>query len=138
MGLATPVPSAASADVGAASAPADTIREQVGPLFDTLHERVGPIVEQVKDQASAVAQQQMSSAAEGLDSAAGAVNAVGDRMRENNLGALSQYTDLAAEQIEKAATWLRTTTPEEIAREHRGLCQEAASKSSSPERSCSG
>ncbi len=37
-------------------------------------------------------------------------------MRENNLGALSQYTDLAAEQIEKAAAWLRTTTPEEIAR----------------------
>jgi hypothetical protein len=71
----------------------------------------------VKDQASAVAQQQMTSAAEGLDSAAGAVNAVGDQLRENNLGALSQYTDLAAEQIEKAAAWLRTTTPEEIARD---------------------
>jgi hypothetical protein len=99
------------------TAPAiDTIREQVGPLVDTMRERVGPIAEQVKDQASAVAQQQMTSAAEGLDSAAGAVNAVGDRLRENNLGALSQYTDLAAEQIEKAAAWLRTTPPEEIAR----------------------
>ena len=76
---------------------------------------VGPIADQVKDQASAVAQQQMTSAAEGLDSAAGAVNAVGDRLRENNLGELSQYTDLAAEQIEKLATWLRTTTPDEIA-----------------------
>lgn len=98
------------------TAPAiDTIREQVGPLVDTMRERVGPIAEQVKDQASAVAQQQMTSAAEGLDSAAGAVNAVGDRLRENNLGELSQYTDVAAEQIEKLATWLRTTTPEEIA-----------------------
>ena len=94
----------------------DIVREQVGPLFDTLHEHVEPIAEQVKDQASAVAQQQMTSAADGLDSAAGAVNAVGDRLRESNLGALSQYTDLAAEQIEKAAAWLRTTTPEEIAR----------------------
>ena len=93
----------------------DIVREQVGPLVDTMRERVGPIAEQVKDQASAVAQQQMTSAAEGLDSAAGAVNAVGDRMRENNLGELSQYTDLAAEQIEKVAAWLRTTTPEEIA-----------------------
>jgi hypothetical protein len=121
-----PVPDVGAAAVAATAfsddgtrepAPAiDTIREQVGPLFDTLHERVEPIVEQVKDQASAMAQQQMSSAAEGLDSAAGAVNVVGDRMRENNLGALSQYTDLAAEQIEKAAAWLRTTTPEEIAR----------------------
>jgi hypothetical protein len=63
-----------------------------------------------------MAQQQMSSAAEGLDSAAGAVDAVGDRLRENNLGALSQYTDMAAEQIEKAAAWLRSTTPEEMAR----------------------
>jgi hypothetical protein len=126
-----PVQSAVGAAQGAAgqatdfvreqTAPAiDSIREQVGPLVDSMRERVGPMVspiaEQVKDQASAVAQQQMTSAAEGLDSAAGVVNAVGDRLRENDLGALSQYTDLAAEQIEKAAAWLRTTTPEEIAR----------------------
>ena len=93
----------------------DVVREQTAPAIDTIREQVGPIAEQVKDQASAVAQQQMTSAAEGLDSAAGAVNAVGDRLRENHLGELSQYTDLAAEQIEKLAGWLRTTTPEEIA-----------------------
>jgi hypothetical protein len=111
----SPVQSTVGAPQDAAGDAIDTIREQVGPLVDTMRERVGPLAEQVKDQASAVAQQQMSSAAEGLDSAAGAVNAVGDRLRENNLGALSQYTDLAAEQIEKAAAWLRTTTPDEIA-----------------------
>ena len=114
LGLAAPVPSAASADATPASA-IDTLREQVDPLVDTMRERVGPIAEQVKDQASTMAQQQMSSAAEGLDSAAGTVNAVGDRLRDNNLGELSQYTDKAADQIEKLATWLRTTTPEEIA-----------------------
>jgi hypothetical protein len=92
------------------------VGQGVGQATDVVREQVSPIVEQVKDQASAMAQQQMTSAAEGLDSAAGAVNAVGDRMRDSNLGALSQYTDLAAEQIEKAAAWLRTTTPEEIAR----------------------
>jgi hypothetical protein len=91
------------------------VREQVGPLVDAMRERVGPIAEQVKEQASTVTQQQMTSAAEGLDNAAGTVNAVGERLRENNLGELAQYTDLAAEQIEKAAAWLRTTTPEEIA-----------------------
>ncbi len=93
----------------------DFVREQVGPLVDAMRERVGPIAAQVKEQASTMTQQQMTSAAEGLDSAAGTINAVGDRLRENNLGELSQYTDLAAEQIEKAAAWLRTTTPEEIA-----------------------
>jgi hypothetical protein len=93
----------------------DFVREQVGPLIDAMRERVGPLAEQVKDQASTVTQQQMTSAAEGLDSVAGAVNAVGERLRENNLGELAQYSDLAAEQIEKAAAWLRTTTPEEIA-----------------------
>ncbi len=92
------------------------VGQGVGQATDVVRERVSPIAEQVTDQASAVAQQQMSSAAEGLDSAAGAVNAVGDRLRDSDLGALSQYTDLAAEQIEKAAAWLRTTTPEEIAR----------------------
>jgi len=116
LGLAAPVPSATAADATPASTSAiDTIREQVGPLVDTMRERVAPIADQVKDQASAVAQQQMTSAAEGLESAAGAVNTVGDRLRENHLGELSQYTDLAAEQIEKLASWLRTTTPEEIA-----------------------
>jgi len=93
----------------------DVVREQIGPLVDAMRERVGPLAEQVKKKASTVTQEQMTSAAEGLDSVAGAVNAVGERLRENNLGELSQYSDMATEQIEKAATWLRTTTPEEIA-----------------------
>jgi hypothetical protein len=93
----------------------DFVREQIGPLIDAMRERVGPLAEQVKEQASTVTQQQMTSAAEGLDSVAGAVNVVGERLRENNLGELAQYSDLATEQIEKAAAWLRTTTPEEIA-----------------------
>ena len=59
----------------------------------------------------------MTSAADGLEGAAGAVNSVGDQLREHNLTDLSHYTDRAAEQIEKAATWLRTTTPQEIAHE---------------------
>jgi hypothetical protein len=109
-------PAPASGPSAQTAPTADTVREQAGLLFDTLHEHAEPITEQMKDQASAMAQQQMSSAAEGLDSAAGAVDAVGDRLRENNLGALSQYTDMAAEQIEKAAAWLRSTTPEEMAR----------------------
>ena len=113
----SPAQSAVEAARQGAGQATDFVREQVGPLVDTMRERVGPIADQVKDQASAVAQQQMTSAAEGLDSAAGAVNAVGDRLRENNLGELSQYTGMAAEQIEKLATWLRTTTPEDIARD---------------------
>jgi hypothetical protein len=118
LGLPTAVGAASAAD-GSRESPSavDTIREQVGPRVDTMRERVGPLAEQVKEQASTVAQQQMSSTAEGLDSAAGAVNAVGERLRENNLGDLSHYTDLAAEQIEKLASWLRTTTPEEIAQD---------------------
>jgi hypothetical protein len=36
-------------------------------------------------------------------------------VHENSLGELSQYIDLAAEQIEKLANWLRTTTSEETA-----------------------
>jgi hypothetical protein len=92
------------------------VGQGVGQATDFVREQVGPIADQVKEQASAVAQQQMTSAAEGLESAAGAVTAVGDQLRESHLGALSPYTDLAAEQLEKAAAWLRTTTPEELAR----------------------
>ncbi len=95
---------------------ADAVREQVGPLFDTLHEHVGPIAEQVKEQASAVTQQQMASAADGLEKAAGLVTTVGDQLRERQLGDLAHYTDLTVDQMQKVAAWLRTTTPEEIAR----------------------
>jgi hypothetical protein len=112
----SPVQSVGETARDAAGHAVEAARQGVEQATDFVREQVSPIAEQIRDQASEVAQQQMSSAAVGLDSAAGAVNAVGDRLRENNLGALSQYTDLAAEQIEKAAAWLRTTTPEEIAR----------------------
>jgi hypothetical protein len=99
---------------GAEQAPG-AVREQVGPLFDTLHERFEPIAEQVKEQAAEVTQQQMTSAADGLERAAGLVTAVGDQLRERQLGELARYSDLTADQMQKAAEWLRTTTPEEIA-----------------------
>jgi len=100
------------------SAPAlDAMRDPMGPVVDQVRERVGPVVAQVNERASAAAHQQMTSAADGLEGAAGAVNSVGDQLREHNLTDLSHYTDRAAEQIEKAATWLRTTTPQEIAHE---------------------
>ena len=95
---------------------------------------VGPIADQVKDQASAVAQQQMTSAAEGLDSAAGAVNAVGDRLRENHLGELSQYTDLAAEQIEKLAVGCARRRPKRSLTTSR-TSPRSSQRSSSPARS---
>jgi hypothetical protein len=94
---------------------AEAVREQVGPLVVQARERVGPIAEQVKEQAAAVAQQQMASAAEGLERAAGLVTTVGDQLRENNLRDLSHYTDLTADEMKKAAAWLRKTKPEEIA-----------------------
>ena len=92
------------------------MRDHIGPVVDQVRERVGPVVDQVKERASAAAQQQMTSAAEGLDGAAGAVNSVGEQLREHNLADLTLH-DRAAEQIEKAATWLRATTPQEIAHE---------------------
>jgi hypothetical protein len=61
-------------------------------------------------------QQQMTSAAGGLERAAGLVTAVGDQLRERQLGDLAHYTDLTVDQMKKTAAWLRTTTPEEIAR----------------------
>src|SRR5215831_199862 len=61
-------------------------------------------------------QQQMTSAADGLEKAAGLVTAVGEQLRERQLGDLAHYTDQTVDQMQKAAAWLRTTTPEEIAR----------------------
>jgi hypothetical protein len=111
-----PEQSTVGAAQDAAGQAGETARQGVEQVADAVRERVGPVAEQVKDQAAALAQQQMSSAAEGLDSAAGLVTTVGDQLRESNLGALSHYTDLAADQMKQAAMWLRRTTPEEIAR----------------------
>jgi hypothetical protein len=115
----TPEPTTVSASGGAQDAAGqvvETARQGVEQMAGTVREQVGPIAEQVKEQASAVAQQQMTSAAEGLERAAGLVTAVGDQLREKQLGELSRYSDLTADQMQKVASWLRTTPPEEIAR----------------------
>jgi hypothetical protein len=48
-------------------------------------------------------QQQMTSAAGGLERAAGLVTAVGDQLRERQLGDLAPYTDLTIDPMKKAA-----------------------------------
>jgi hypothetical protein len=94
----------------------ETARAGVEQVVDSVREHVGPVAEQVKERASAVAQQQMTSAADGLEKAAGLVTTLSAQLRQNNLRDLSHYTDLTADEMQKAAAWLRTTTPEEIAR----------------------
>jgi hypothetical protein len=115
-GDASPVQSAVGAAQDAAGHAVETARVGVEQAADAVREQVGPIAEQVKEQASAVAQQQMTAAADGLERAAGLVTAVGEQLRERQLGELARYTDLTVDQMQQAAAWLRTTTPEEIAR----------------------
>jgi hypothetical protein len=113
---ASPVQSAVGAAQDAAGHAVEVARQSVEQAADTVREQVGPIAEQVKEQASAMTQQQMASAADGLERAAGLVTAVGEQLRERQLGDLAHYTDLTVDQMQRAAAWLRTTTPEEIAR----------------------
>jgi hypothetical protein len=116
----TPVPSAIGAAQDAAGHAVETARAGVEQAAEAVREQVGPLAEQVtervKEQAAEVAQQQMTSAAEGLERAAGLVSAVGDQLRERQLGELAHYTDLTVDEMQQAAAWLRATTPEEIAR----------------------
>jgi ElaB/YqjD/DUF883 family membrane-anchored ribosome-binding protein len=95
----------------------DAVREQISPVLDQVRDHVGPIADRVKEQVSNQVQDQMVHASTGLDSVAGAVNSVGDTLRDNNLGQLSELTDKAAAEIEKLAARLRTLTPDEMVHE---------------------
>lgn len=76
-------------------------------VVDQAQDIVGQVADQARQQAKTQLGTQKVHAAEGLGSVAHAVTAVGQQLREQDRGALAQYTDQFAEQLEGFSRYLR-------------------------------
>lgn len=94
---------------GGAQAVADRAQAKAGEVVDQAKETAGRVAGQVQEQATSRLEEQKERAAGGLGSLAQAVRQTGQELRGQEQGAgVAAYADTAAQQIERAASFLRT------------------------------
>ena len=82
-------------------------QQTVGPAVNPAKPTISQGADQVPQQASAQASSQVDRAAQGLGNTAGSVRAVSQQLREKDQARLAQYSDRAAEQMERFASYLQ-------------------------------
>lgn len=88
---------------------AEKAQVKAGEVVDQAKETAGRVAGQVQEQATSRLEEQKERAAGGLGSLAEAVRQTGQELRAKEQGAgVAAYADTAAEQIERAASFLRT------------------------------
>jgi hypothetical protein len=80
--------------------------DQAKHTAEEVGEQVGEVVEQVKEHASTRLSAQIGQTSEGLHSASEAIRSVGRELRNQQVP-LAQYADRAADQVDRASTYLR-------------------------------
>jgi len=86
----------------------EQIGEQVGPAADKVQEKAGQAFGQVRQQVTSQLDSQKDKAAEGLTQAADAVRKTTEQLRQQEqMGAVANYAEDAAETIERLAGFLR-------------------------------
>jgi hypothetical protein len=114
--------------------PYESDAQTAGPVIDRAQQTASPLVEQVQDkagQAMDVAKQQTTSrlaeqkdhAAESLGAIADALRQSGQRLREQNQGAVAPYAERAAAGIERASGYLRQRDVNQIVTEVEGYAR---------------
>jgi len=105
---AQPQTGAPQQNQGGVSGVKDQIGEQVGPAVDQVQDKAGQAFSQVREQVTTRLDSQKDKAAEGLTQAAEAVRKTGEQLRQQEqVGVVANYTDDAAETIERLANFLR-------------------------------
>jgi len=89
-------------------------REKVGQVADQAKQQAGQLTDQAKQQATSRLSSQKERASESLVSVAHALRHTGQRLREQDQGTVAQYSDQAADQIERFSGFLRTRDVNEL------------------------
>lgn len=87
---------------------AEKAQAKAGEVVDQAKETAGRVAGQVQEQATSRFEAQKERAAEGLGHVAQAVRQTGQELRKQDQDAVGRYADTAAQQIERAASFLRT------------------------------
>jgi hypothetical protein len=92
----------------------DKVQDAMGQVADQAQDKFGQLTEQARQQAKSQVGSQLDQAGEGLAHVAQAVTAVGRELREQDQAGLAQYTDQAAEQLDRLAGYLRTNDIDQV------------------------
>ncbi|MFL5733544.1 MAG: hypothetical protein ACJ78Q_10115 [Chloroflexia bacterium] len=85
----------------------DQAQAKTGEVIDQAKEKTGQVIGQVQEQAKSQVETQKGRAAESLGGVAQALRQTGQQMRDQDNAQVAQFTDTAANQIEKISTFLR-------------------------------
>jgi len=82
-------------------------QQMAGQVADQAQEKTGQMAEQIKQQASSRLSSQVDRAAEGLGSLSQALLSVSGQLRQQDQALVAEYTSRTAEQVQRAASYLR-------------------------------
>lgn len=103
----------------------DRLSEQVQPATEQVQEKTGQAFSQAREQVTTRLDSQKDRAADGLKQAAEAIRQTGQQMRQQNQAApLADYTNQAAEKVERFASFLEQRDTRQILNETQRLARQ--------------
>jgi hypothetical protein len=82
-------------------------QQMAGQVADQAQQKTGQMAEQIKQQASSRLSGQVDRAAEGLGNLSQALLSVSGQLRQQDQALVAEYTSRTAEQVQRAASYLR-------------------------------
>jgi len=86
---------------------AQQVGQQAGEVVDQAKQTAGEVAGRVREQATSQLDTRKDQTADTLGSVAQALRQTGDQLNQQDQGAVAQYADQAAQQIERLSTYLR-------------------------------
>ena len=118
-GVAAPreAPGAGTRDV------AGQAQQLAGQVADRAQQQTGQVAEQIKQQASSRLSGQIDRAAEGLGNLSQALLSLSGQLRQQDQALIAEYTTRTAEQVQRAASYLRGKDVDQLVDEAEGFAR---------------
>jgi hypothetical protein len=103
-----------AASGGAGQSTGDAVKEKASDALGTAQQAISQKAEEAKQKGMSQLAQRKSQAADSLTDVSQAVTQVGTQLRQSNHESLARYADMATEQVDRVASYLRGRDAGEI------------------------
>jgi hypothetical protein len=110
-------------DTSASQSTGDKVKEKASQVTDQAQQAVSQATDRAQQQAKSQIATRKDQAAGNLTDVSQAVSQVGSQLRQNDHDTLAQYADMAAQQVNRAASYLRERNVNEILDEVQGAAR---------------
>lgn len=118
-----PTSDVGSSTVNGEQSGGDAVKQKVGQVADQAQQMVSQATDQAQQRAKSQLSTRKDQAAGNLSDVSQAVSQVGNQLRQNDHAALAQYADIAAQQVNRAASYLREHNVNEMFEEIQGFAR---------------